>query len=116
MINKEDLKKRFSADWKAHYAVELFEERGFIRKQCSSCQKFFWTLDPDRKDCGDPPCVRYTFIGNPMTHRRYDYHSMWKNFRTYFKNQGHTIIKRYPVVARWRPDLYFTIASIRRRY
>src|SRR6185312_4888202 len=30
----------------------------------------------------------------------------------YFHSNGHSIIRRYPVVCRWRNDLYFTIASI----
>jgi alanyl-tRNA synthetase len=33
-------------------------------------------------------------------------------FANFFKKRKHTIIKRYPVVSRWRPDLYFTIAGI----
>ena len=37
---------------------------------------------------------------------------MWDNFKEHYQKLGHTAIKRYPVVARWRPDLYFTIASI----
>jgi alanyl-tRNA synthetase len=37
---------------------------------------------------------------------------MREAFLSFFKKRGHEIIKPYPVVARWRDDLYFTHASI----
>ncbi len=41
-----------------------------------------------------------------------EYESFWKKFADYFKKEGHAEIEKYPVVSRWRQDLYFTIASI----
>jgi alanyl-tRNA synthetase len=38
--------------------------------------------------------------------------SAWKQIEEYFQSNAHSIIRRYPVVCRWRDDLYFTIASI----
>ena len=35
-----------------------------------------------------------------------------KIFRIFFKKTGHKEIKRYPVVARWRDDIYFVEAAI----
>ncbi|MGQ4834094.1 MAG: alanine--tRNA ligase [Candidatus Asgardarchaeia archaeon] len=112
MISKDELRKKFSKEYKKHYEVEFFRREGFIRKKCPICGRYFWTLDPDRKYCGEPPCGSYEFIGNPPTKVKYDYIGMWRFFADYFKKMGHTEIKRYPVVARWRDDLYFTIASI----
>ncbi|MFQ5648251.1 MAG: alanine--tRNA ligase-related protein, partial [Candidatus Aenigmatarchaeota archaeon] len=111
MLTKDGLRAKFSRDWKKQYEVELFRQKGFVRKQCV-CGKHFWTLDPDRKLCGDTSCENYGFIGRPITKARWDYIKTWKEFEKFFVKAGHTSVKRYPVVDRWRPDLYFTIASI----
>jgi len=37
---------------------------------------------------------------------------MREKFLSFFEKNGHTRIERYPVVARWRDDIYLTIASI----
>jgi alanyl-tRNA synthetase len=109
---KEVLKAKFSADYKRYYLVDLFKREGFVRKKCESCGKYFWTLKADRKRCDDQPCSPYTFIGRPPTSRKFSYVDTWKNVESFFKKNGHASIKRYPVVSRWRPDLYFTVASI----
>ena len=109
---KEALKAKFSADYKKYYLVDLFKREGFIRKKCENCGKYFWTLDAERKRCDDQPCSPYTFIGNPPTQKRLGYVEAWKAVESFFRKNGHTIVKRYPVVSRWRPDLYFTVASI----
>jgi alanyl-tRNA synthetase len=109
---KEALKARFSADYRRYYLVDLFEREGFVRKKCESCGKYFWTLNGDRKRCDDQPCSPYSFIGDPPTSKRFGYTAAWKNVADFFARNGHAIVKRYPVVSRWRPDLYFTVASI----
>ena len=111
MLTKETLAAKFSKEWKKQYEVELFRQKGFVRKRCV-CGRHFWTLDPNRKLCGDTSCEDYGFIGRPITKVRWDYIQAWKEFERFFVKNGHTSIKRYPVVDRWRPDLYFTIASI----
>jgi alanyl-tRNA synthetase len=40
------------------------------------------------------------------------YVDFWKKFSEIFKEEGHEVIESYPVVSRWRQDLYFTIAGI----
>lgn len=112
MLTKENLKKEFAKEWKKHYEVELFKEKGFERKTCPKCGKNFWTLDAEREICGTPPCENYGFIGNPITKEKWDYIETWKRFERFFVKEGHTSIPRYPVIDRWRPDLFFTIASI----
>ncbi|MFQ6084776.1 MAG: alanine--tRNA ligase-related protein, partial [Candidatus Bathyarchaeia archaeon] len=92
--------------------VPFFDELGFVRKKCKVCGDYFWTQDLDRENCGDAPCSVYTFIGDPPTRRRYSLRGMRERFLRFFEKRGHTIIHPYPVIARWRDDLYVTIASI----
>ena len=112
MLTKERLKQEFAKQWKRHYQIELFDQKGFVRKECPKCGTHFWTLDPDRKMCGSPPCENYGFIGKPITKVKWDYVTAWKEFEKFFKKNSHDSVPRYPVIDRWRPDLYFTIASI----
>src|SRR5512137_141804 len=99
----------FSED---EYQLDFFADGGFERRKCSSCGKFFWTRDAARKTCGDPPCDPYTFIGAPVFKREHSLDEMREHYLSYFEDRGHTRISRYPVVARWRDDIYLTIASI----
>ncbi|RLG57250.1 MAG: alanine--tRNA ligase [Hadesarchaea archaeon] len=94
------------------YRVKLFKHEGFQRKKCVKCGRLFWTVDPERKTCGDTPCDEYSFIDCPPTKRKYTLEKMEKNFLNFFAKHGHEIIDRYPVVARWRDDIFLTIASI----
>src|SRR3989442_3736032 len=83
---------------------------GFARRKCGKCEKFFWTLDSKRQFC--PDHENYSFIGKPQTNKHLDYVNAWKETDKLFRANDHTIVTRYPVVCRWREDLYFTIASI----
>jgi len=94
------------------YRVELFRERGFERRRCGRCGRWFWTLNPERKTCGDTPCDEYSFIGRPFTRRRLSLREAERSFLRFFEKRGHRVIRRYPVVARWREDILLTIASI----
>ena len=94
------------------YQLDFFKNNGFVRKQCQTCGKFFWTRDLDRNTCGDAPCDPYSFIGNPAFSREFDISQMREYYLSFFETRGHTRIDRYPVVARWRNDIYLTIASI----
>ncbi len=94
------------------YQVALFKQKNFQRKRCPSCGRTFWTLDPDRKTCGDTPCDEYTFIGNPPIRKKYTLEQMEKAFLKFFEKRDHEVVPRYPVVARWRDDIFLTIASI----
>lgn len=94
------------------YKVDIFEREGFERKKCKGCGRIFWTLDHKRETCGDTPCDEYTFIGRPPTQGKYTLQKMERAFLKFFERHGHDVIKRYPVVARWRDDIFLTIASI----
>ncbi len=111
MLSKEELRKEFSAKSGEYYSTKLFEDEGFIRKRCSACGKHFWTSDSKRELCGDPEHEPYSFIKNKPS-ESIKYVEFWKRFSDFFKKEGHTEIPKYPVVSRWRQDLYFTIASI----
>ncbi|MBC7086335.1 MAG: alanine--tRNA ligase [Methanomethylovorans sp.] len=94
------------------YQLDFFKDNGFVRKQCPKCGKFFWTRDFERVTCGDAPCDPYSFIGNPVFKKNFNLAEMREYYLKFFEERGHTRMKRYPVVARWRDDIYLTIASI----
>jgi len=91
--------------------LNFFKEEGFTRKKCRKCGAYFWTKDERQELCGDAPCVSYSFIGNPVG-KKMNLHEMREAFLSFFERHNHTRLKRYPVVARWRDDIYLTIASI----
>ncbi len=108
-MDKKELIKKFQGDWEKYWKVSLFEEQGWIRKKCKICGRYFWTLDPDREICDDHG---YRFIGDPATSKRMDYVKTWREIENFFVKNGHESIPRYPVICRWFPGLFFTIASI----
>ncbi len=112
MIDKNELRKKFSANPNRYYKVELFDKQGFMRKNCPKCGSYFWTLDYNRTTCPNPPCESYGFIGNPQTKKKLDYIETWRVIEKFFKKEGHKSIPSYPVICRWFPGLYFTVASI----
>ncbi|MBI4176423.1 MAG: alanine--tRNA ligase [Candidatus Aenigmarchaeota archaeon] len=112
MLTKDSLKKEFQRKPKEYWEVEIFREKGFERKRCGKCGKFFWTLDSERAVCADSTCEPYGFIGSPITRKKLDNVEAWRLFEKFFVKEGHTSVPRYPVIDRVRPDLYFTIASI----
>nr|CCC55653.1 alanyl-tRNA synthetase [uncultured archaeon] len=107
---KRELLEKFSSEPEKYYEVELFREQGFVRKRCRICGRGFWTLDPSAELC--PEHRGEGFVGERLTSRAFGYVDAWRNVEEFFVSEGHTSVPRYPVVARWRPDLYFTVASI----
>ena len=98
--------------------LKFFHENGFFRKKCPSCNDYFWTTDENATLCGDQPCVPFSFINNPLGKKPMSLREVRESFLTYFERNGHTRLtypetgQRCPVVARWRSDIYLTIASI----
>jgi alanyl-tRNA synthetase len=104
--------ERFPAE---EYSLPFFKETGYVRKLCPKCGVYFWTQNPDQETCGEANsegCASYTFIGDPPTRKSYSLREMREAFLSYFERHGHTRIRPYPVVARWRDDIYLTHASI----
>lgn len=111
MASKKELFENFQKDWKKHYELDILKERGYTRQQCKATKRYFWALEQmDRLP--DASAVGYEFIGNPPSNKKLSYTDTWKLISKYFTSNGHTEIKPYPTVARWRDDLFFTIASI----
>ena len=104
--------KRFSVD---EYALPFFKKEGFVRKLCPKCGEYYWTQNPQQETCGESSsdeCGYYTFLGNSPTKQAYSLPEMREAFLSFFEKHGHTRINPYPVVARWRSDIYLTHASI----
>ncbi len=93
-------------------AIGYLIDSHYQKKICKKCGKVFWTLDTNRETCGEVPCDPYTFIGNPPTSKKYSLQEMREEFLSFFENLGHKRVKRYPIVARWREDVYLVNASI----
>ncbi len=95
----------------AEYDLAFFHRSGFHRRTCVVCGSAFWTLgDHDR--CQEAPCRDYGFIGHPGFARALGPDAMRETYLAFFEHRGHTRIRRYPTVARWRNDVFFTQASI----
>lgn len=94
------------------YRLDFFEERGFTRKQCSECGGYFWTLDEEQEFCQDTPCVEFGFVGDPPTDKTLSIPEMRDFFIDFFSDRKHTPLPRYPVIARWRDDVFLVHASI----
>jgi alanyl-tRNA synthetase len=95
----------------AEYDLPFFHRAGFQRRACTVCGSAFWSLgDHDR--CQEAPCREYGFIGHPGFRDSYAPGPMREAFLSYFEQRGHTRVRRYPTVARWRNDVFFTQASI----
>jgi alanyl-tRNA synthetase len=96
------------------YALPFFKQEGFMRKLCPKCGEYYWTQNQHQETCGESSsdeCGYYTFIGNPATKRSFSLSEMRETFLSFFEKHGHTRIQPYPVVARWRNDIYLTQAS-----
>jgi alanyl-tRNA synthetase len=104
--------KRFPRE---EYSLPFFKEAGYVRKLCPRCRSYFWTQNHQQETCGEATpegCAFYTFIDDPPTRRSYTLREMRELFLSFFEKRGHMRIKPYPVVARWRDDIYLTHASI----
>ncbi len=109
MLSKKTLQARFASEYQTYYKIPLFAEQGFTRSVCPLCGKGYWSRT-EQPDCGDSAHRPYAFFReHPRTET---YAGFYRKFETFWKERGHTIVPRYPVVSRWRDDLPFTIASI----
>lgn len=111
MLNKNELRTEFGKDWQIHYELPILKEKGFFRQQCKKCGRNFWAIG-ENKRCANPSCIGYEFIGNPPSNKKLNYVETWEIVKKYFTSHNHGYVAPYPTVARWREDLYFTIASI----
>ncbi|MGE0792696.1 MAG: alanine--tRNA ligase [Candidatus Woesearchaeota archaeon] len=115
MLTDKEQKKLFlketTKEPDKYYPTQVLKNKGFSRKQCKTCKKFFWSIQ-DRTVCGDASCQGgFTFLNN-KSNNPLSYIKVWKEFEKLFKSFKYKSISRYPVVARWNPTTEFTIASI----
>ena len=115
-MEKEDvdklIRKKIAENPKALFPYKSLTELGLSRYACKVCGKNFWSAV--KKDiCGNVDCVGdYGFFDKRLTSLKSSYMDLWKRFSTMFAGFGHKEISRYPVVARWRDDIYFVEAAI----
>lgn len=117
MLSDKELKKKYEQVFRKkpekYYPTRALEELGFVRGKCKLCKRFFWSTDKYRDICGDTLCSGgFSFIRDTPAKNRLSYIEIWKKFSKILKALGYVPIKRYPVVARWREDIYFVQASI----
>ncbi|HLD85121.1 MAG TPA: alanine--tRNA ligase [archaeon] len=115
MLTDKELKQKFRKEFANNpekYYPTIIKELGFSRHQCTNCGKNFWSVT-QRNKCGDPACSGgFLFINNTPAKKQYSYIELWGAFSKIMEKQGYTPIKRYPIIARWRDDLFFVEASI----
>jgi alanyl-tRNA synthetase len=109
MLDDKQLKEKYKTVFSKNpenYPIKAIKSLGMKRGQCK-CGRFFWAVDSNT--CGDPECTGgYTF--GDKQKKGIDYINLWKKLCKHLPD--YTPIKRYPVVARWRDDLFFVEASI----
>jgi len=117
-VLKEEIKKKSKETPEKYYPVSSLQELGFSRHICIHCGKAFWSVN-ERDYCDEPECrlkagyLPYDFIGNPPSTKKLNYTETWtKAWVPIFEKHGHTVIPRYPIVARWRDDTEFVQASV----
>jgi len=93
------------------YDLEFFRAQGFVRQTCARCGRSFWSLGT-HETCGETPCQEYDFIGNSPFKKKLTYRAMREDFLSFLESNGHARVRRYPIVARWRDDVFFTQASV----
>jgi alanyl-tRNA synthetase len=100
------------------YPIESLKQLGFQRGICIHCGKPFWSVE-ERECCDEPECrlksgfLPYGFIKNPPSNKRFNYTETWTQaWVPIFEEHGHTVVPRYPIVARWRDDTEFVQASV----
>ena len=96
----------------SEYRLNFFLSNNYERKLCKSCSTPFWAKDKSREVCSDVPCTDYYFFDLDIKSPPLTVREARNKFLKFFERKGHTIIPPKPVLARWREDLYLTIASI----
>ncbi|MFX1569361.1 MAG: alanine--tRNA ligase [Promethearchaeota archaeon] len=110
---KKIFKKIASKNPDVYFPTKELRELGYTRKKCEQCGTYFWTVDKDRKVCGDPFCSGgfQVTVNNPSK-VKLSFIGVWEKIVEILEPRGYLPIRRYPCVARWNPTSEFTIASI----
>ena len=109
---KKQIIAEASSNPEKYFPVKTLEEIGFKRQKCSKCGVRFWSTQK-RDICGDTNCVgSYSFIGNTPAKKKLDFPEVYLEWKKYIEKRGYLHVDRFPIVARWRDDLDFNIASV----
>ena len=110
---KKIFKKETSENPDKYYPTKYLKSQGFERKQCSSCNMFFWTVNKEQNYCGDPSCSGgFKVTSDNPSKVKLSYIEVWKKIVDMLEPKNYLPVKRYPVVARWNPTADFVMASI----
>lgn len=94
------------------YKLKVFDELGYERRYCKKEGEYYWIHQDFSGECGESPTVKYEFVDNPLGYRTNSLEEVRNLFLNFFSLKDHKVVDPYPVVARWRNDLYLTDASI----
>ncbi|MEM2024901.1 MAG: alanine--tRNA ligase [Desulfurococcaceae archaeon] len=84
----------------------------YSRYKCKNCGEYFWSRVP-RDTCPDRPCSKYEFLFKEYRGvNSLSISDTRQKFIDFLVRRGHGVVQPYPVLAKWRNDLYLTIASI----
>jgi alanyl-tRNA synthetase len=108
-VSKDFFRQEFSKDHSKYYKTKLFEDEGFERKTCPKCGKNYWSAG-GKESCGDSSHEQYSFF--KKTPVKEGYADFWKKFASFWKKNDHDVIDRYPLLSKWRDDLFFVIADV----
>jgi alanyl-tRNA synthetase len=90
----------------------FLRDMGYKQYICRKCGGRFWSII-SRDTCPDRPCSKYDFLYKKYPRvSKLGLDEARRRFIDYFIRNNHGYVKPYPVLARWRNDLYLTIASI----
>lgn len=90
----------------------LSKAYGYRRFKCKVCGEYFWSRVP-RDTCPDRPCSKYEFLYKEYRNvTSLSVNEVREKFINFLRKRGHGVVDPYPVLAKWRNDLYLTIASI----
>jgi len=109
LVSKEELRKRFAREHEEYYDCELFEREGFQRFECKECGKSYWAVR-ERANCGDSVHEPYSFF--KQTPSNVKYVDFLLELNDFWSKHDHEVLQRYPVLSRWRDDLFFVIADV----
>ncbi|MGC9122190.1 MAG: alanine--tRNA ligase-related protein, partial [Thermogladius sp.] len=85
---------------------------GYEKYRCVKCEGVMWSTMP-RETCPDRPCSKYEFLYKDYKNLRpLSLREVRGRFIDFLVRRGHGVVDPYPVIAKWRDDLYLTIASI----
>ena len=109
---KKQMIAQASSNPEKYFPVKQLESMDMKRQKCKSCEVMFWA-SVDRETCGDTSCVKtYTFIKDTPAKVPMEFAETYHLFKKYLAKRGYTHVERFPIVARWRDDLDFNIASV----